>query len=811
VGVVEELPDWVEGLPEATLEVFAQLDAVYAYEWRWPAPQLADTPVGKLAEGWDDARWRAMGLWAQLRMRILWNGVTPYGYCPVLIAVPTALARRRLGWAPDEIALLWRAAATPLAGGQERDEMFKMPVAALKRLPAADRAPHLDLLRQAKARLDSAAWTARWPAKRFIDDVLAEQSDPVAAAQILVAGLDDFATLLRMDYAERLGAPGILPVLRHWTTATTARPSTAWLSRAAALRTPEAVALAREILGLIPAYRERVERRRRDDYEWTVVTYLHERTATLLRGMLWACEPVDEPWVTALLGDVAVATGTGIGGSGANARSELLANAAIGVLARRGGPDVVAQLARVQAKVRKKSILAGVNRTLEAVAVQAGLSPEQLLERTVPDFGLGPDGTRTEQGLTLSLDGVISYGARTSIPKRVREEHADVLAELRTTAKELKKALPAERFRVEGALATERIWRWADVCRHYLDHPVTGSFGRALIWEILQGPAGLPVRVNGSWELTDPAGRRIQPFPDTPVLLWHPISHTADEVRGWRDHLMDRGLRQPFKQAFREVYLLTPAEELTHDHSRRFTGHLLRYGQAKALLTGRGWTGMSLGHWGWEYGSSQAEAVKEMPGGLTARWDFHLDEESGDRDGYGTVSICVSGDLRFTDEHDRRVPLAEVPPLVLSEVLRDADLAVGVTSTGLDPEGHGDYWRSYGFGDLSETARVRRDALLRLLPRLALADRAEVTDRFLRVRGDLRTYKIHLGSGNILMDPDDAYLCIVPRGVGDPVLLPFEEDGGMLSVILSKAFLLAADASITDPSITRQIGARMSN
>jgi hypothetical protein len=148
---------------------------------------------------------------------------------------------------------------------------------------------------------------------------------------------------------------------------------------------------------------------------------------------------------------------------------------------------------------------------------------------------------------------------------------------------------------------------------------------------------------------------------------------------------------------------------------------------------------------------------------------------------------------------------------VLSEVLRDADLAVGVTSTGLDPEGHGDYWRSYGFGDLSETARVRRDALLRLLPRLALADRAEVTDRFLRVRGDLRTYKIHLGSGNILMDPDDAYLCIVPHGVGDPVLLPFEEDGGMLSVILSKAFLLADDASITDPSITRQIAARMSN
>ncbi|WP_235994322.1 DUF7737 domain-containing protein [Nonomuraea montanisoli] len=86
--------------------------------------------------------------------------------------------------------------------------------------------------------------------------------------------------------------------------------------------------------------------------------------------------------------------------------------------------------------------------------------------------------------------------------------------------------------------------------------------------------------------------------------------------------------------------------------------------------------------------------------------------------------------------------------------------------------------------------------------------RRPVADRRVRAadaRGDLRTYKIHLGSGDILMAPDDAYLCVVPGGRGDHVFLPFEEDGGMLSVILSKALLLAADSAITDPTITRQI------
>ena len=47
-------------------------------------------------------------------------------------------------------------------------------------------------------------------------------------------------------------------------------------------------------------------------------------------------------------------------------------------------------------------------------------------------------------------------------------------------------------------------------------------------------------------------------------------------------------------------------------------------------------------------------------------------------------------------------------------------------------------------------------------PRLKIADRCTLDRRFLVVRGDLRTYKIHLGSGNILMEPNDQYLCIVP-------------------------------------------------
>ncbi|WP_433430774.1 DUF4132 domain-containing protein [Nonomuraea sp. CA-141351] len=722
-------------------------------------------------------------------------------------AVPADPRRRELlrqvsenmpAWSRNTVAGLWRLV---YSGPQDDADLYQVPLAATASISYPERRIALDWVPEGFRRYRPQAWEIlRGPVTELLTEP--ETGDPAAAVRNVMWEDDPFAIRLAAEFASRLASPEVLPLLRHWATATASKPSPTWLKRTAALLNAPAADVIADVLRQVAAHREATFRHPYRDVEWTETVFLRERTAVPLRGMVWTCELIDEPWMTALLGDVAVTCGTGIGGSGANARSELLANAAIGVLARRGGLEVVPQLARVQAKVRKKTILAGVNRTLEAVAERTGLAPERLMDRTVPTFGLGPDGIRTEHGLRLSLDGAVAYEGRKTIPKTVDR---DLLAEFKATAKELKKALPAERFRVERALATERIWRWHEVCEYYLDHPVTGAFGRALIWEILQGPAGLPVQVDGAWELTDPAGRRIQPRPDTPVLLWHPIAHSADEVRAWRDHLMEIGLRQPFKQAFREVYLLTPAEEETRDHSRRFAGHLLRYGQAKALLTGRGWTGLSLGHWGWVYGSGESEATKELSDSLTAHWDFHLDADSGERDDYGTASICVSGVIHFTSGMRDRVPLAEVPALTLSETLRDADLAVGVTSTGLDPEGHGEYWQSYGFGDLTESAQVRRDALARLLPRLAIADRCTLTYRFLHVRGDLRTYRIHLGSGNILMEPNDAYLCIVPRGSGDQVFLPFEEDGGMLSIILSKAFLLAADTAISDPSITRQI------
>jgi hypothetical protein len=146
--------------------------------------------------------------------------------------------------------------------------------------------------------------------------------------------------------------------------------------------------------------------------------------------------------------------------------------------------------------------------------------------------------------------------------------------------------------------------------------------------------------------------------------------------------------------------------------------------------------------------------------------------------------------------------------------MRDVDLFCGVTSIGADPlwGSRGEvpfreYWNEYSFGELSALAQQRAELIARMLPKLAIRDRCHIESRFLWVRGDRGTYKIHMGSGHVMIEPGSRYLCIVHGPAGDTpqnVFLPFEGDT-MLATILSKAFLLAADKKIKDPSITRQL------
>ena len=86
-------------------------------------------------------------------------------------------------------------------------------------------------------------------------------------------------------------------------------------------------------------------------------------------------------------------------------------------------------------------------------------------------------------------------------------------------------------------------------------------------------------------------------IPEGPVRLWHPIHSDVQTVLAWRCWLEDREVRQPFKQAHREVYLLTDAERATGTFSNRFAAHILKQHQFAAICAERGWKFQLMGQW----------------------------------------------------------------------------------------------------------------------------------------------------------------------------------------------------------------------
>lgn len=596
---------------------------------------------------------------------------------------------------------------------------------------------------------------------------------------------------------------------------------------------------------------------------------LTERGQLQLKGLCWmmglvaadasAARSSRRPDLARLLGRTAISAYRKVPGLGP--RATKVGNAAVTALGMIPGMDSLGQLAVLRIKVKFGTAQKMIEKALLAAAAREKLPREELDELSVPSYGLTDVGileevlgeTNPADQITASLivGGVgdvelrFTKGGKAlkSIPTAVKTEHADTLKELKATQKDLAAMIGAQRDRLDSLFLENKTWDYAIWRERYLDHPVVGVLARRLIWRVRAS-------VTAPWRsvthlatlgLCDVQGRPVEIVEQgAQVRLWHPIEVDAAEALAWRRFFEDRELRQPFKQAHREVYLLTDAERRTGTYSNRYAAHVIKQHQFNALALVRGWKNKLRLLVDAEY-----PPASRTLNAFALRAEFWIegmgDDYGTDTNDAGVYNHLATDQVRFypieaapnsahaggggyanageNNDLNNPIPLDQIPALVLSEILRDVDLFVGVCSVGNNaqwqdggPNGaFREYWWSYSFGELTQSGDQRRELLERLIPRLAIAPKCSFSGKFLIVKGDLRTYKIHLGSGNILMEPNDQYLCIVPgssRGA-DPMtrFLPFEGDR-ILSIILSKAMMLAADTKITDTSIMSQIKGR---
>lgn len=613
-------------------------------------------------------------------------------------------------------------------------------------------------------------------------------------------------------------------LLAHCVAADFSKPTKKWLAEANELVTALGKAgFKKTVLEWFPLVaRPRPIHRAVEQPQWQPEPDLliTDRNATILKGLVWSCAGIVDAELSHTLSELAEVCFKKVRWLGP--RCPRVGNACLFALSNAASEEAAAELSKLDQVVKQPTAKKRIGKSLDKAAESTGQSRADLEEKSVPNFGLSIEAklTRRMGRHTVELQVIDSReiniqwsetgGKRLkSVPAQVKRDHAAELKQFQKLSKDIEKMLLAQRIRIERLLMSRREWDLQTWRERYLDYPLLANISRRLIWHFKLGDrTALGAFLNG--KLVDVKDKPLNWLTArTQVRLWHSIDFPVGTVMGWREWLQTHEVCQPFKQAHREVYVLTDAELNTRTYSNRFASHILGQHQFAALCTQRGWKYSFMGGF-----DSQSTPTLELP-----QWNmaaiFRV-EPAGQLAESGVSLYLTTDQVRFVHDGEP-LPLADVPAGVFTEVMRDVDLFVGVGSIGNDPtwQDHGElgraaeYWRRVSFGDLGAPAQTRKEALQQLLPKLKIADQCSVTDKFLVVRGKLRTYKIHLGSSNILMEPNDQYLCIVPNLSATArstkkIFLPFEGDH-TLSVILSKAFLLAEDSKIKDPGIRRQI------
>lgn len=502
-------------------------------------------------------------------------------------------------------------------------------------------------------------------------------------------------------------------------------------------------------------------------------------------------------------------------------------NACLYVLSESRGLDGIGHLSRLKLRIKQSSTRKAIDKYLLDAAKNLGVSLAEIEDMAADDFGLNSG------SMSFNLEGysaelkIIGVGKTTlnwfkpdgspqkSVPTLVKEKQASKLKKIKSTIKQIEINLTAQRDRIDRMLKLERKLSWPQFDQFYFSHGLISSIAKKQIWTITSNEKQANcIWLNDTWQ--NCKGEEVKFETEKAIVeLWHPVKSSLEEIRSWREFLEKNQLSQPIKQAFREVYILTDAEINTRVYSNRMAAHVLKQHQFNSLANIRGWKYTLLG--AYDNGMFNQAATIELPE-YNLKAEFWVNEINAD-DAFNDTGIwnyIATDQVRYTALNNQDpIELTNIPAVIFSEVMRDVDLFVGVASVGNDPTwqdsggipAYRDYWQSYSFGDLSEVAKTRKEILQKLLPKLKIASIASIQDKFLVVKGKLRTYKIHIGSTNILMEPNDQYLCIVPdrsKPNTENLFIPFEGDSG-LSVIISKALLLSEDDKITDSTITSQI------
>ncbi|ALQ35812.1 DUF4132 domain-containing protein [Fusobacterium hwasookii] len=282
----------------------------------------------------------------------------------------------------------------------------------------------------------------------------------------------------------------------------------------------------------------------------------------------------------------------------------------------------------------------------------------------------------------------------------------------------------------------------------------------------------------------DKKGKKVALIDDIDKDVLLTIAHPFDlfNSKQWplyQQDILEREVKQVFKQVFRELYIKTK-DELKMDKSRRYAGHQIQPTKSIALLKTRRWVVD-------DYEGLQKVYYKEnIIAKMYAMTDWYSPVE---------VEAPTIEDIVFYDRKTfELMTIEDVPDLIFSEVMRDIDLVVSVAHVGdVDPEA-------------SQSTIEMRRAIVEFNAKLFKLKNVTFTETHALIKGTRAEYSIHLGSG-LIHQKAGATIEVLPvhsqhRG---RIFLPFIDEDPKTAEIMAKVLLFAQDEKIKDIFILEQI------
>ncbi|HEY7310470.1 MAG TPA: DUF4132 domain-containing protein [Gemmataceae bacterium] len=341
-----------------------------------------------------------------------------------------------------------------------------------------------------------------------------------------------------------------------------------------------------------------------------------------------------------------------------------------------GSDTALMQLNSIAQKLKFKGLQNKARIFMDHIAGARGLSRLQLEDRIVPDLDLDERGGRTFDFGPRQFHFVLGPDLKPlvrdekgklkgELPKPGAKDDAEkagaAVAAWKVLKKQVRETVRAQAYRLEQAMITGRRWSVAEFEALLVRHPLMITLVRRLLWGVFDSDRKLVrgFRVTEERDFAD-----VHDNPSTlegacGIGVAHPLHLTPEDRSAWGQVFGDYEIIAPFPQLGRRVHTLEPGEEEARELTR-FGGKDIPAMIFMGILKSHGWTDGR-----WQEGMYFGGSYKSYDGPRTTAV---VENESGS--GGDSLRIKRAYFLKDADwGADKALPLREVDPVVLSEVL----------------------------------------------------------------------------------------------------------------------------------------------